>query len=206
MPTTHGVAPFPLYWPLEHPRAKSRRAAKFQVDFATARGHLLRQLDLLGARDVVLSSNIPLRRDGLPGVPDREPGDPGVAAYFTRKGRGFVVACDQFDRVRWNVRAIGSTLEALRSIERHGTTSMLEQAFSGFAQLPPATSPRPWRDVLGFASDVIRIDADDVRARVRELARVHHPDVGGSGDRMAEINAACESALRELQEGASAAR
>ena len=191
----HGVAPFPLYWPLEHPRSSTRRAARFVVDFVTARTALLHELDRLSARDVVLSSNVPLRRDGLPAVPDREPADPGVAVYFTRRGKPFVIACDQFERVRWNLRAIGATIEALRSIERHGTTSMLEQAFSGFAQLP-AASPKPWRDVLGIPPGPCNVDA--VRARVRELARIHHPDAGGNEQRMAEINAAADVALREL--------
>jgi hypothetical protein len=192
---TYGVAPFPLYWPLQHARTQNRRAARFVVDFVTARGDLLRELDLLSARDVIISSNVPIRRDGLPAVPDREPADPGVAIYFTRKARPFVIACDQFTRVRWNLRAIGATIEALRSIERHGTTSMLEQAFSGFAALPPARSSKPWREVLGLSGPV---GIDAVRARVRELARVHHPDAGGSDARMAEINAASEAALREL--------
>lgn len=192
---SYGVAPFPLYWPLEHPRTTSRRAARFQADFVTARTQLLRELELLGAHDVVLSSNVPIRRDGLPGVPDREPSDPGVAVYFERRKRPYVLACDQFTRVRWNLRAIGATIEALRAIERHGTTSMLEQAFSGFAALPPKLPPN-WREVLGIPLG--SCDAETVRARVRELARVHHPDVGGDASTMAEINAAAARALSEI--------
>lgn len=203
MSTTHGVAAFPLYWPLQHPRAKHRRDARFLVDFSTARAQLLRELDLLRARNIVLSTNLPLRRDGLPGVPDREPVDPGVAVYFSRWADGglkpYVIACDQFTRVRWNLRAIGATIEALRSIERHGTTSMLEQAFSGFAALPPAPTADKswWRNVLGLDPSA-RIDADAVRAAYRELARLNHPDVGGSTAKMAEINMAYQSALREI--------
>ncbi|MGH8748803.1 MAG: J domain-containing protein [Burkholderiales bacterium] len=198
------MAAFPLYWPLQYARTAphARRAARFLVDFVSARTDLLRELNLLGARDVVLSSNVPIRRDGLPAVPDREPDDPGIAVYFTRR-RGsngdrapFVIACDQFTRVRWNLRAVGATLEALRSIERHGTTSMLEQAFSGFAQLPAAGAGKPWREVLGVPPGPF--SADTVRARLRELAREHHPDVGGSSDRMVEITAAYEAAMREL--------
>jgi hypothetical protein len=199
--TTHGVAPYPLYWPLHHKRTEphARRDARFVVDFSAARNDLSLELQRLGARDVVMSSNIPIRRDGLPMVPDREPDDPGIAVYFTRKGRPFVIACDHFRRVRWNIRAIGATLEALRSIERHGTTTMLEQAFSGFAALPPA-GPKPWREVLGISASLGGpIAVDVVRARYRELAAEAHPDrVGGSHERMAEINAAYEAAKLEL--------
>lgn len=192
----HSVAAFPLYWPLDHPRSERRKSSAFQVDFATARSHLMDQLRLLGARELVLSTNIPIRRDGLPSVPDREPVDPGVAVYFTRKGKPYVIACDQFERIRWNLRAVGMTLEALRSIERYGTTSMLEQAFSGFAQLPEKTAARTWRDVLGFDRALVNID--EVRARYRELAHKNHPDIGGDGAHMAEINDAFASAVREL--------
>jgi hypothetical protein len=200
--TTHGVAPYPLYWPLHHARTAphARREARFQVDFTTARNGLCVELVRLGARDIVISSNIPMRRDGLPMVPDREPDDPGIAVYFTRKTRPFVIACDHFRRVRWNIRAIGATLEALRSIERHGTTTMLEQAFSGFAALPPA-GPKPWRDVLGVTGAIVvgPPGLDWVRTRYRELAAEAHPDrAGGSHDRMAEINAAYEAAKLEL--------
>jgi hypothetical protein len=107
-----------------------------------------------------------------------------------------VIACDQYDRVRANLRAIGTTIEALRTIERHGSTSMLEQAFSGFAALPPAPTGKPWREVLGITK--LNYSAEDVRVVVRSLARAHHPDVGGSAERMAEINAAAAAALREL--------
>lgn len=196
MATTHGVASYPLYWPLQHPRAQRRGVARFVVDFATARNQLVGELHRLGARDVVMSTNIPIRRDGLPMVPDREPDDPGVAVYFVRKGKPFVIACDNFTKVRWNLRAIGATLEALRAIERHGTTSMMDQAFSGFAALPAITPPRSWREVLGIPPGPC--DLETVRARHRELARTLHPDVGGDATAMTEVNVAFEAAAREL--------
>lgn len=189
----HGVAPYPLYWPLQYPRTSARGAARFQVDFASARAELLGELRRLGATDIVLSTNVPLRRDSLPVAVDREPDDPGVAVYFRRKGRDLALACDKFSKVRWNLRAVGATIEALRSIERHGTTELLDQAFSGFARLPPAPS---WREILGIPPGPVT--ADEIRARVRELARSVHPDVGGDPAQMAEINAACAEALSEL--------
>jgi hypothetical protein len=191
----YNVAAFPLYWPTEHPRATRRREARFLLDFSTARTKLLHELDLLRARAVVLSSNVPVRRDGLPGAPDREPVDPGVAVYFTRKEHSYVIACDQFSRVRWNLRAIGATIEALRSIERNGTTSMLEQAFSGFAQLPPP--PKDWREIFGLPLNYTP-DKDALQALYLTLVKKHHPDLGGDSARMAEINAAYADALRAL--------
>jgi hypothetical protein len=195
----HGVAPFPLYWPLENPRTKSRGNAAFKVDFVTARTGLLGELQRLQARDIVISSNVPIRRDGLPAVPDREPQDPGVAVYFRRKDRPYVIACDHFLKVRWNLRAIGETIKALRSIERYGSTSMLDQAFSGFAQLPgaPATAPTSWRTVLGIPDGPV--DRARIEERYRALALLLHPDRGGDTTAMASLNVARDQALRETR-------
>jgi DnaJ-domain-containing protein 1 len=101
--------------------------------------------------------------------------------------RPFVIACDTYRKVRWNLRAIGATVEALRAIQRHGASSMLEQAFTGFAALPPANRAKPWHEVLGVAETAA---AEAVRDAYRELARIHHPDAGGNAERMAEINGA----------------
>jgi hypothetical protein len=198
----HGVAEYPLYWPLQYPRCATRRSALFKVDFASARTSLIHELEKLHARDVLLSTNIPIRRDRLPMVPDKEPEDTGVAVYFTRlvggRERPFALACDQFTKVRWNLRAIQATLEALRTIERNGTTTMMEQAFSGFAQLPPKSDDRPWREVLGISPGPCT--AEKLTKRYREIAADEHPDRGGSHERMARVNAAYEQGKRELGE------
>lgn len=144
-------------------------------------------------RHVVISSNVPLRRDGLPLASATEPQDPGVAVYFERRvGEAwvpFVVACDTYERVKANLRAVGLTVEALRSIARHGATEMLEQAFTGFAALPPATPADgpPWWVVLGVPQHA---PADEVREAYRRLALEHHPDHGGDAERMVQINRA----------------
>lgn len=186
---------YPLAWP-ERPRTSPgrRRPSRFEVGFASARDHLLDELNKLQARDVVISSNVPLRRDGLPLASASEPQDPGVAVYFDRRVREawvpFVIACDTYDRVKANLRAIGLTVEALRSIARHGATDMLEQAFTGFAALPPApVAGPPWWVVLGVPEAA---PIDQVREAYRRLALEHHPDRGGDADRMAQINRAYE--------------
>ena len=54
--------------------------------------------------------------------------------------------------------------------------------------------------VLGLASDA---SADDVQAARRELARAHHPDVGGDASWMRTINEAADAALRLIERGAA---
>ncbi|MFI5301113.1 MAG: J domain-containing protein [Polyangiales bacterium] len=191
---------YPLYWPTGQPRARSRRDSAFKIGFASSRDKLFAELRMLGGRNVILSTNIPLRLDGLPYAHTAEPNDPGVAVYFDRTvgnaRRDFVIACDTYRKVAENLRAVGVTVEALRTIQRHGATSMLEQAFAGFAALPPANHAKPWAEVLGVASGATR---EDIERAYRELAKVHHPDVGGDTERMAQINRARVDAITEVE-------
>src|SRR5579872_2885231 len=114
---------YPLTWPHPQPRTEPNRrcSAAFQVDTGRALKDLLRELGLLRTRHVVVSSSVPTRKDGLPYTDYREPSDPGVAVYFDRyvnpggTWRPFVIACDHYAKFRWNLRAIGMTVEALRA-------------------------------------------------------------------------------------------
>lgn len=107
---------YPLAWPAGWPRARRKSSAAFNLSFAKGRDELMRELRLMGARYPVLSSNVPLRRDGLPYAAQREPDDPGVAVYFMWQGKQMTFACDRWDKVKDNVRAIGKTIEALRGV------------------------------------------------------------------------------------------
>lgn len=189
---------YPLTWPDAQPRATSRKDSKFKIGFGESLRRVLSELKLLGARNVIVSSNIPTRLDGLPYANVAEPKDPGIAVWFDRTVRGerkpFVIACDTYRRTRENMRAIAATVEALRTIDRHGASTMLEQAFTGFAALPPANATRPWWQVLGVPTNATESQVQDA---YRELSRIHHPDVaGGSLDRMSEINVAYEQAKK----------
>lgn len=130
----------PLRWPPGKTRtaAHKRCAALFKVSLARARDGLLHELELLGARYVVISSNLTVRHDGLPYANQRQPEDAGVACYFNLEADQFVFACDGWLKVEDNVRAIGKTIEALRGIRRWGSGDMLRQAFRSFQALPAA--------------------------------------------------------------------
>lgn len=198
---------YPLTWPDGQKRTipYNRMPSRFEMSFGRSRDLLIDELARLSAIDVILSTNIPLRRDGLPYADAREPNDPGVAVYFNRWPERlrnlkdkvpYVIACDHYQDVRSNVRAIGATVEALRTIERHGSSAMLEQAFRGFAALPaPIAADPPWWEVLGCE---VLASRDEITARRNELAYRHHPDKGGDADAMARINRAFETAMERL--------
>lgn len=187
------IEAYPLAWPDGWPRRQwhQRSSSKYEVTFLRARDELTRELKLGRTRNVVVSSNIPLRRDGLPLANMREPQDPGVAVYWDDKqGKPRVIACDVWKTVRENLRAVGLAYQSLRQIERTGASELLERAFSGFARLPEAADC--W-SILGVQRGVSR---EAISERFRELAREHHPDRGGNAQIMARINAAYHEAVR----------
>ncbi|MCW5319024.1 DnaJ domain-containing protein [Nostoc sp. KVJ3] len=190
----NNISAYPLTWATIYPRTPQhkRMEARFEVSFAVARDQLLHELELLGAFAVVISSNVQLRRDGLPYANFTEPDDSGVAVYFRIKKKNYALCCDKWLKVKDNLRAIGLHIAAMRGMERWGVGSV-EQAFAGYQALPPQASERKWWEVLGVD---VRASDDEVKATYRKLARKYHPDGGSSPDseKMAVINAAYEKA------------
>lgn len=185
---------FPLQWPDGWPRTPyhKRQSSPFKVNAEVARRHLFNELKLLGARNIVMSSNVALRGDGLPyaGAMDKRYDDPGVAIYFTLDGEQRTMARDVYPRPQDNMRSLGLAVEAMRALERHGGSHMMKRAFTGFAALPP---PRSCWDILGLQPGA---SADAVEGAFRKLAMKHHPDQGGSTSAMADLNRARLEALR----------
>lgn len=189
---------YPLVWPAGRDRLEEseRRRGPFthhrqRMTVATSLSRLADELDRLRAENIVVSSNVPLRADGLPRS-SIEPDDPGVCVYFELEGKPHAMPCDTYDRVADNLAAIAAHIDATRRIERHGVASVA-QMFQGFLALP--APPSCW-EVLGMSrSSATR---RDVEISYRSLARSAHPDSGGSDAAMAELNAAREEALRQL--------
>lgn len=187
---------YPLHWPEGKPRTVRRERARFETSHEIAQLALMDELRRMGAKHPVLSTNVPLRRDGLPYATAKAPDDPGVAVYFMYKDNQVCFACDRWDRVRDNIQAVRKTIEALRGIARWGTGDMVEAALKGFEALPApgqAASAVWWR-VLGVTEDAT---AAEVNAAYREKARAAHPDIaGGSTAAMAELNEARAEGLK----------
>lgn len=194
------IEAFPLTWPDAQQRTPPgrRREAAFKTGLGTARDELLRELRLLGAREIIVSTMIGLRRDGMFRADEVEPSDPGVACYFKRAGHDYVIACDAYRKVRWNVRAVGLTVEAMRTIQRHGSSQMLEQAFTGFMALPAHAAEPSWWETLGVPSTITGDAAAELKAARDAKAWEVHPDRGGSDDAMARVNRAYDNARRDL--------
>lgn len=208
------ISAYPLHWPAGWPRNTSRERARFnkqerqygqttswtrkrQLSVSDGVERVLEAVTKLGVdrQDVIVSTNVRTRLDGLPRSGEPEPKDPGAAVYWReRDGTDRVIAVDQYDRVADNLAAIAGTLDAMRAIERWGGAQILERAFTGFTALPSPDAARPWWEVLGCARDASREEITDA---YRRAASANHPDRnGGSDTAMATINLAYAEATK----------
>jgi hypothetical protein len=182
-------------------------AAGRAITLAAAADKLEDQIERLGGKYPMLSSNIELKMDGRPRADRSPPADPGACVYFELKGRPLAMACDAYTTVQMNVAAIANHIDAVRRQERYGVASA-EESLQAFAALPaPDTlalaGGKHWQ-VLGLHREtILQLSAPAAqRARIndafRAAAATEHPDKGGSEAAMAELNAARDAAWKEL--------
>lgn len=163
----------------------------------SARDGLLNEIRLLGGKSIILSTNIPLRNDGLPYARYKMPDDIGVAVYFQLNNQPQVFACDRWKRIEDNMQAIRKTIEALRGIERWGSSEMLNRIYKGFQALPEQgtrTDYQAWWVVLNVNPDSTE---EEIKKSYRNLSKTSHPDLGGSHEMMLQLNKAYQEAKQE---------
>lgn len=189
---------YPLQWPLNWPRTKNPTWSRFgrgnnKPSIAVACDFLQQELKRLGGTQLVISTNLKYRADGIPYSQQRQPDDQGAAVYFKYNGENMVLACDTFDKIGCNIYAIAKTIEAMRAIERYGASELMKRAFTGFKALPAPDQKVPWYVMLGVPE---MASLEEIKAAYRELAKKYHPDVNPSdSDRFSYITAAYNEAL-----------
>lgn len=180
---------YPLSWPAGFPRAKHREAGQFRTSYESALENVANSLRRFGIdsgktiTDPIMSSNINLL--------DKAPADAGVAVWFSWDGMQICIPVDRYLSPAANLQAIHHILEARRTELRHGTLNLVRATFQGFRALPP---PPHWSEILGIPRSASRAE---IETAFKRLAGEHHPDRGGSHERMSEINTARARALEE---------
>lgn len=190
---------FPLYWPVGYKRTKSRFGSRFKVTMDIAQRFLRDELSRMGATDLIVSTNIPVRKDGMLYVDwmNKKIDDPGVAIYFKYKGKGVSMCCDQYEKIWENVYALGKGIEALRGMERWGVSDFLERAFTGFTALPESTitNEKTWCEILEVQPWA---NAVEIKNAYRKKSMEAHPDKGGTTEMFNRIAKAYEQGISQL--------
>ncbi len=201
---------YPLMWPEGWPRTDPYRRLNndpFKMDPGRIVKELSDEIKRLKATGAVISSNVPVRADGLPyaDAARRRQDDPGVAVYFSLKGVQYSMAQDRYARPDANMRSLYLAIAGMRQMERHGGGHMMEKAFSGFAALPDHSGGkrvRHWSEVLAVDPRPLglspAVSKAMIEAAYKEAIATAHPDKGGTEEAAQAVNAAREQALAEI--------
>ncbi len=183
------IPPYPLAWPDGLPRTTSKASSQFRTSLSGALDNVRKSLSAFGSdtgkrvTDVVITSNVA-------GLGYSAPSDTGVSVWFEWDGERRCIAVDRYEKVQCNLQAIHHILEARRTEMRHGGLHIVRQTFKGFAALP---APEQWWQVLGVG---MQATAAEINEAYRKLARIAHPDTGGSEAAMAKLNAARDQGMK----------
>lgn len=160
------IEAFPLQWPHGFERTKTKKNSAFQCTLAEARDGVLKEIYLMKGINPVISSSVPLKKDGIMyGGLKPVDGDHGVAVYFTWKNEQYVLACDTYSWIHENLRAIEKSINAIRGLDRWGASDILKRAFSGFKALPESKLP-----------------FEVTKENYKSLVKKYHPDNQETGD------------------------
>lgn len=131
---------------------------------------------------------------------------------FDRRGRRYVFRCAKWSAPLDNFRAAQRSISLLHSaLEEYGTqrselevkqgkADPFEQFFAGFEALPDDTvlmlgsGNAAWWEVLNVSKTATQAE---IMSAFRALARIHHPDAGGTADEFKRLRAAYEQGLAE---------
>ena len=186
-------------WPQKStPAAMRRSRIVFRVEWANTLDLLFRELERLGAKNVVIEIGLrpeDIRRDGWPRAGARVPEHPGVVLSFESRHGPLRYLTDTHADWQHNVRAIALGLEALRAIDRYGVTTSGEQ-YAGWKALgtggSDAATPTKRQEAERFLCGVVgeHVGALSFKALYRQALIKAHPDHGGSLEKLEQVRQA----------------
>ena len=103
-------------------------------------------------------------------------------------------------RIKWrktadNLYAIGLDISLDRAKFRYGASNM-EQAFRGYLAIPEKCGGKSWWDLLGVQPTASKVQ---ITTAYRELAKLHHTDVGGNRDEWNKLSEAYDEAMAQFR-------
>lgn len=206
------ITNYPLSWPVFQPRTKpqDRERARFGTrssigyagNYVSGRKHTIsesareleQEIRRMGGSDMIISSNLRVKANGLPYSGQRTPDDPGVAVYFKWHKKDLAFACDKWLSIEDNLWAIVKHIEALRGQERWGVGT-LDQAFAGYTALPDPDALQ-WFQVLHVSPNASN---EEIRRAYLQLVRQHHPDAGGDSLMFDQVQKAYDTAIGKVR-------
>jgi len=177
------------------PLAQRKRSA-FKSTLGKARELLKSEIDRLKGKQLIISSNIPLKQNGemYADWARYKNEDTGVAIYFTYNGIPVSMCCDQYNNIWENIVALGKAIEAIRGLGRWGVSDFLNRAFAGFQALPEP-SDQDGQTCWEILNHAPTRDIDLIKKLYKHQLHFKHPDKGGTTEDFIALQRAREQAL-----------
>jgi hypothetical protein len=206
--------PYPLQWPEGWRRTSiaERRPAPYRAPIVDTRDLIIQELSVmvtgrtLGVVRCQLSSDMRTKQDGTFYANPDEPTDPGAAVWWIdHAGELCVIACDAWNTLQGNLRAIALNIRHLRAVQRTRASQIfgkMAQSFRMHALMSENPAPRkpPCIEVLGL--ERWPVSRDELNVHFRGLTKMRgHPDQGGDENRFRELSEAYAEATRLLVAG-----
>lgn len=192
------IEAYPLCWPSDYRRTpgNSIKRSRFKTTLAQARDYVNAEIDRLGGRQSIVSTNMPLKQNGdmYADWSRYKMTDHGVAVYFMYNGKQVCLCCDTYEKIWENMYAVGRTIAALRQINRDGVSDFLNRTFTGFKALPDPLDIWEW---LGIQSTK---NVADIRRAFKKKSFEHHPDQNGSDDAFRRLQRAYMAAINYAEQ------
>lgn len=184
---------FPLQWLPQQPRTKIRKIARFGKHNPSESGdHLINELIRLGAKHIVISSNLQMRQRGDGFYANQKVDEAGVVVYFNLKGKSKAMACDRWTKVEHNIWALFCSIQAIRGLERWGGSEFLDGLFTGFKALP-APDVIIQSNIIYFSDCITELD---IKKKFYKLSKELHPDLGGNLNQFIEMKRQYEQRMK----------
>jgi hypothetical protein len=182
-------------WAERTPPGERQSTHKYSVTLSQAIDDIETELvDRLGVDGWRLSTAAPHRkRDGWP-YADADPDDPGVAVRWSMAGDQYCIACDEYTRLRGNVRTIGLYIAEKRKMS--GRPVRTGQNEFATARLPSDDDAQPADPPPHEVLEIPRGSPPEVvRGAYRAKAKQTHPDNGGSREAFERVERAKEAMI-----------
>lgn len=193
-------------WPQEPTPSYLQRHAHFRVPYNKTLQLLSYELEKIGAKTAWLQVDVTerdIRNDGAIRT-DSQPKTSRVIVSAQSKHGPISLPCDTYRDWRDNLRAVALSLEALRSVDRHGVTKRGEQ-YRGLKQLTAGDGPINSHEAArliakhrggNMTASLVYSSLETAESCYREVAKFLHPDKGGDVSEWNKLQAAI-AILRE---------
>jgi len=128
-----------------------------------------------------------------------------VEVVFDRNGKRYTKKCSRWENSLDNLRAIGLSIEYLyRAVEIYGIESqeefnnLFDSTFIGIEATPDDSvlligNSTNWWEILGVSKDATK---QEIINGYKAMAKIHHPDAGGSIKQFQKIRKAYDEAIK----------